>query len=454
MQSIRSYLVAVLVSTICLVNFIAALNGYQVSSASARQLLESRLLNMTHAILNLSKDNAVLSGAAFSDSTIFQVWVGDRLQSKSSNASTTQLVANQPGLHIINDNGRQWQALVLRDPSSALWVIYGEPHDQYQRLIDELAVRSILPIIWVLPLIAVLVWIITGAGLLPLRELQKTLKVRSENDLNSIAINNCPKELSDVVAAINALLKRLEMALGRERQFAANAAHELRTPLAVLKISLHNHLRWLKDHAEATIPLANFDTEQLLVSVHRMEKSIEQMLALHQLTPENLQQTKARFDLKALLQTVVLEGYGTIREKALDVELVGEQIHIEADQNALHTLFTNLLENSNKYTPINGRIEIGLASIEAGSWVQVEIEDSGQGIPPAEYERVFERFYRGDQSSSKSSIPGAGIGLAIVKHVLDLHGGHINLAQSTRLGGLHVTVTLPSSQKTRANAGA
>ena len=447
MKSIRSYLAVVLVATICIVNFIAALNGYLGSSVSARQLLESRLQNMAQTILSLSKDNPSLTSSAFSQDSIFQVWSADRLLNQSENAGKTALVESQAGLHIVNYNGVQWQTFVIHDDASELWVVYGEPNDQYQKLIDELAVRSILPIIWVLPIIAILVWFITGFGLSPLRELRASLSNRSERDLSEIDVERYPQEMSHVVSAMNSLFSRLEEALGRERQFAANAAHELRTPLAVLKINLHNHLRWLGENVEDEIQRDGMEQEQLLFSVKRMEKSIEQILALHQLTPENFKRTIAPCNLKRLLQAVILDLYGSLREKSLDVELVGDSLSIPADQNALYTLFTNILENCKKYTPAGGQIKITLSYTD--SLACVRIEDSGPGIAPENYGRVFERFYRGEQSDNTQNVPGAGIGLSIVKSVLELHNGDIVLAKSSELGGLCASIFLPTSQYTQ-----
>jgi signal transduction histidine kinase len=130
----------------------------------------------------------------------------------------------------------------------------------------------------------------------------------------------------------------------------------------------------------------------------------------------------------------------------LDIELVGDNLTIIADRNALQVLFTNVLGNSKKYTPEGGKIRITIKSPVNNQQVCVCIEDSGPGIPESDYDRVFDRFYRVTNDRSDQRVPGTGLGLSIAKHVLDLHGGAITLSKSTTLGGLCVAISLVQEQ--------
>lgn len=441
MKSIRAYLATILVATICIVNFVAALNGYRNSTLFADEVLDQRLSRIATSISEL--DIVTLNSALLSGDAIYQVWESGKLVSSSKNASSEKLVELRKGMHLVNRDSVQWRANVIHIKENR-WVIYGERYDSYRKLIDKLVVESILPIIWVLPIIALLVWLITGYGLRPLKDLAESLFRRDEHDLSRMSLTNYPKELSQVTDSINGLFERLESAFESEKRFSANAAHELRTPVAVLKVSLHNHIQAMGKSIQSTSE-ANFeDFSELTDSVARMQQSIEQILALHELTPENMRRTIANCELVSLTQEVFLSIYASLQAKEIDFELKGEPLMIKADGNAISVMVKNLLENAIKYTPTQGRIELTIKSDNHNA--VVIIEDSGPGIPENDYARVFDRFYRVSHERSDIRTTGSGLGLSIVKHVLDLHRGDIALSRSSKLGGLHVKVSLPVSQ--------
>ncbi len=445
MKSIRAYLAAILVSTICIVNFVAALNGYRNSTQLADQALDARLSDTANLIARLSLDDA--SNIVLNNDAIVQLWVSGALQHASINAPQEQLTEFKTGMHLVNRQGIQWRVYVTQ-AATERWVIYGERYDSYRKLIDSLVVGSILPIVWVLPLIALLIWLIIAVGLRPLRRLTESLLRRGENDLGAVLLDNYPAELLPVVKSVNSLFARLEQALKRERRFSANAAHELRTPIAVLKVSLHNHIKMLEElsqnESNGQLNTKKASLVDLQDGVARMEKSIEQILALHQLTPENVRRTMKPCDLVGLTQEVILGVYRSIQEKGIDVELKGDSFELTADPNALCVLIKNLLENAIKYTPENGAILLSTKIDEKNNALLI-IEDSGPGIPASSYQKVFDRFYRVAQDNSDSRVTGSGLGLSIVKHILDLHDGAVSLSKSTELGGLRVEVRLPAN---------
>ncbi|MFT6098756.1 MAG: two-component system sensor histidine kinase QseC [Arenicella sp.] len=440
MKSIRLYLIIVLLSTICIVNFGAALNGYTRSADAGRVLLDKRLVDMAKTTTKLYKNHATLDAETFESNVIFQLWDDDKLVAKSENAPITAIASSRSDFHIVNSNGVQWRVIWHQDPGSNIVTMYGERYDLYRKLIDGIILESILPIVWVLPIIATLVWLIVGYGLRPLKQFADKLHRQSANDLSTISTDGLPAELSSVVESTNTLFARLSEAFEREQRFAADAAHELRTPLAALKISLHNHAQGIET--------ADENIADLQASAKRMEASIEQILALCRLAPETFRRTLTECNLKTVAQMSLINVFSALEEKHQTVELIGEDIKIEGDEFALSMLLKNLLENASKYTPDSGDITLTIKGSDDAS-ITIIVQDSGPGIPASDYQRVFDRFYRLGGDRHTSGVTGSGLGLSIVSHVVRLHGGEIKLSESPSLGGLAVTVTLPKVQLRR-----
>ncbi|MFT5137371.1 MAG: two-component system sensor histidine kinase QseC [Arenicella sp.] len=437
MKSIRIFLIVVLLSTICIVNFSAALNGYNRSTEAGNSLLDVRLKSMALMTARLYAMHGEVDSAIFDDDTIFQIWQGDKLLSKSVNAPSTGLVSGLSEYHVVNSAGIQWRVHSRNTANSDVHVIYGERYDVYRQLIDGIILASLLPIVWVLPLIALLIWLIVSYGLMPLSSFADKLAKRSANELNPIEAEGLPNELSPLLDSTNTLFERLSEAFGREQRFAADAAHELRTPLAGLKVSLHNLER---EHSES-----NDNIIDLKLCARRMENSIEQILALYKLTPETFKQTLARCMLKAHVQQTLIDLFPAIELKEQEVEFIAQDVVIEADEFAISMLIKNLIENASKYTPSNGSILVTIQDADEDT-VKLTVEDSGPGITEQDYARVFDRFYRAGGDRHCSDVIGSGLGLSIVSHVVKLHMGSIDLSKSLALGGLRVTVLLPKSQ--------
>lgn len=433
MKSIRNFLIIVLLSTICLVNFLAALHGYRKSMGQAEQLLDQQLIDAALTISQLENDERQIPANLFGNHRLFQIWKDDDLQQRSNNSSLQAMAPLQTGYHTVNLNGLRWRLFVRNGNTDSEWIVVGQRYDMYSRLIEEMVIESILPIIWVLPVLGLFIWLIVKSGLRPLDRLAQILNLREPGDLQQIRSDHYPRELGTVVTSINNLLERLGAALEREQRFAADAAHELRTPLTALKINLHN----------LTLELEPGDTRiaELQSSVQRMGHSIEQILDLHRLTPEKLRESAHRFDLKTLAQRVIVDAYPAAQKKHQAIELEGDTIPVRADEFALQTLLRNLLDNASKYTPDNGKILVTLA--QRGKAVQIQVEDSGPGIDETERQLAFNRFYRVGGDAHESQVVGCGLGLSIVAHIVNLHHGSVYLAKSATLGGLLVSVEMP-----------
>jgi two-component system sensor histidine kinase QseC len=423
-------------------NFLAALHGYRNSMRQAQILLDKQLLGSAQLLWQVTRHNTSAESYPARDDMMFQVWNHDQLVARSANAPDTSLPVVGAGYHDLNYNNSRWRVLLYIDDqvtpgeSSKHTVMMAERADLYTDVIEEMVLKSILPIIWVLPLIGLFIWGIVSIGLMPLKRLAALLRNRDSEDRSPLAEEGYPQELVDVVTSTNILLNRLEFSFDREKRFAADAAHELRTPLATLKVNLHN---LAEDVGEDN---ANF---QLVTrSANRMAHSVEQILALYRLNAESARASAVEVDLEVLVRDVIVNCYARLTAKQQKLEFNATATRIHANPFAMEILVGNLLDNASKYTPAGGEIVISVGTDDGSACIA--IEDSGPGIPEASILRVFDRFYRLGGDSHHSGAAGCGLGLSIVESIVNMHHGEICLSRSTRLGGLKAVVILPQPQ--------
>jgi len=440
MNSIRLYLILALVSTVCLANFIAAYHGYGESLRSGNRLLDQQLIEMAQSLEQLCAADSALPPQLFGEGRLYQIRDGARVIAQSANAPDQALGGPIAGYSFVSHAGLRWRLYALVDEKGQ-WIVTGQRVDVYSRLIEQMVLESVLPIIWIVPVIALLVWLIVGLGLKPLQRLARTLERRSASDLIPIVSDRYPKELSVVIGSINNLMERLNEAFAREQRFTANAAHELRTPLAAVKISLHNLTR------DRDAP--SDELRELERSVDRMTHSIEQILALSRVAPDHRRAAYTRSNLRDIAQRAIVDVYPLCAAKAQNIELEGTDVYIDGNEFALLTLLRNLIDNACKYTPAGGQIQVAVKADSDG--VVMIVDDSGPGIAAEERQRVFDRFYRVGGDRHASDVTGAGLGLSIVENIVRFHEGRVELETAPVLGGLRVKVFLPARPSTGNN---
>ncbi len=339
------------------------------------------------------------------------------------------------GYHTAPLEGRHWRLFMLHDRHDDLWVLVAEREDVRGELVGKITLRSLLPDLIGLPLLALLVWSAIGLGLRPLRRLAQSIKARDAENLAPLTLAPLPQELEPMVAALNRLLLQVTQLLERERRFLADAAHELRTPLAVLRIHAENALE-APDPADREAAL-----RQLVGGVERATRVVTQLLTLARLEPEGGLGAPGELDLLPWLRGELAEliplALARGQELSLEVD-EGADYRLQADAPSLGTLLQNLVGNAVQYTPAGGCIRVRLQA--EAQRVGLTVADSGPGVPVEQREPLFRRFYR------QGGGPGAGLGLSIVQRIVELHGGEIRLDDSP-LGGLAVEVWLPRAAR-------
>ncbi|CAI09688.1 ATP-binding protein [Aromatoleum aromaticum] len=335
------------------------------------------------------------------------------------------------GYHNVPIDVHRWRVFVLHDVRDASWIVVGEREDVRGELVGKIALRTLLPDVVGLPLLAVLMWVAIGWSLRPLKQMAALIKARNPDDLAPLVIGRLPRELEPMVAALNRLLQQLHALLEREKRFLADAAHELRTPLAVLRIHAQNALD-APDPADRAESL-----HQLVHGVDRSTRLVAQLLTLARLEPGTIDLGVETLDLHLFIRNELAEIIPLALERGQELTLVADETgnyRAEADRTSFAVLLQNLVGNAIQYTPEHGRLRVTLQA--APQSLTLHVEDSGPGVPDAMKARLFERFLRGETGT------GAGLGLSIVQRVVELHGGMITLGDA-ELGGLDVRVDLP-----------
>jgi two-component system OmpR family sensor kinase/two-component system sensor histidine kinase QseC len=310
------------------------------------------------------------------------------------------------------------------------------------RLAADAAWRSVLPLLLIAPFMAAAAWWLTALALRPLQRVAADVRRRDEQSLEPLPAAGLPDEVAPLVSALNALLQRLGQSLDTQRAFVADAAHELRSPLTALKLQL----QLLKRADGAAERGAAIDT--LAAGIERAARLVEQLLALARTEPGAPAAAPQRLDLSELVREAVADTVPLALARATVIELSADApVWIDGDRAALAALVRNLADNAVRYSPPGARVELRVWADDGAAFLQVD--DAGAGIPPAERERVFDRFYRrnpGDEA-------GTGLGLSIVRGVAQRHGATVKLDDSP-LGGLRVGLRLPARAPSAARSTA
>lgn len=327
--------------------------------------------------------------------------------------------------------GETWRVFALWDEEGGYQVQVAERHDIRGDLAQKIALRMLLPAIVLLPLLALLVWVGVGRGLAPLQGIAREVAGRAPQRLEPLDAGQAPEEILPLVSALNNLFSRLDQAMEHERRFTADAAHELRTPLAALRVQAQVALRAQGD-AERRHAI-----EQAMAGVDRATRLVEQLLTLARLDPEAARAGHQPVELRAAAAQVLADLAPEAVAKQIDLSLAeGEPTMVLGNAAMLAMAIRNLVDNAVRYTPAGGRVTIAVH--RETRRVALEVSDNGPGIPPGERGQVLERFYRGLGTNQS----GSGLGLSIVRRVVELHDAELYLGEGEGGKGLRVRVLL------------
>jgi len=341
------------------------------------------------------------------------------------------------GFANISSEGRNYRVLSVQAGGQVVQV--AQDLAVRQRLAGTLALRTVMPIAVMLPLLMLVVGWVVSSALAPVNRVRKQLSQRQAQDLAPVSSQDLPAELQPMVSEFNGLLGRVKRSFEAQQHFVADAAHELRSPLTALKLQVQG-LQRANDELARTTALTRLDA-----GIDRATRLVEQLLLLARQEAAPAQQEPVA--MEPLIRQLVAEQATAARHQGVDLGLThADAAQVYGQPDALAVMLRNLVENAVKYTPRGGKVDVSLTQEAQG--VLIRVEDSGPGIAPEERARVFDRFYRGLDTATTAG--GSGLGLAIVKSIAERHGAQLRLDSSPRLGGLRVEVRFTTLQPLRA----
>jgi two-component system sensor histidine kinase QseC len=357
----------------------------------------------------------------------FQIWEdGKRLSLRSHSAPKTRLSPVEIGF---SDQG-DWRVYSLWDDEEGNLVQVAESHQARAELSEGIAAHLLIPIAVALPLLAIALVLTVRSTLAPLSSLADSIGHRSPEYLDHIPVGDAPSEMLPILDQLNSLLLRVGTSLTQERRFTADAAHELRTPLAAMRT--HAQVaRASQTCGERDAALAN-----VVAATDRAAHLIEQLLTLARLDAASLVRQFRPCDLHALAADVLAQETATAVNKSVDIELAeGPPVQIVSEPTLLAVLLRNLVDNAIRYTPPGGKVKV--VATPSGGGATLEVIDNGPGIAAEDRGRVLDRFYR----LAGSRETGSGLGLAIVARISELIGARLELTDTPDRIGLRVRVS-------------
>ena len=367
----------------------------------------------------------------------FQLWDGDgKLLLSSEKVPTTPLI-NKPGLSDKIINGQKWRTFTIYDSKRGVILVLAEQYSARHTMIHDMLVSDTYLTLFIYPLSGMFIWLIIGSGLKSIRFFAKEMAERAADHLDPVDLNEVPVEISPLVDELNKLFLRLQQAFEREQRFAADAAHELHTPLAALKTQAQVALK-TTDPQECYMHL-----KQVIASVDRCSHVVQQLLTLCRLSPETIMPEHfIQVSLSRIAAEVIAQLVPQALLKQIEIELIAKEADymLLGNTTGLHVLIRNLVDNAIRYTPVGGLIKV-LIFNKLDSIV-LQVIDNGPGIPDKLRARVFERFFRVLGTNAQ----GSGLGLAIVEQIAKLHKGSISLDTPEKGTGLQVEVRFPKNK--------
>lgn len=291
-------------------------------------------------------------------------------------------------------------------------------------------------------------WFVAGRALAPIKRISRTARAMSEGDLNArIAVEQTDSELEQVASTLNDAFDRLRLAVEQERRFIADASHELRTPISVLRAETE----WALDRERSPQQYKDALTIAKRASL-RMQDIVERLLALVRADLSADVQEPAPVAIRTLVDEVVAWLAPMAHERAVHLSVSGEPLTVNGDAEQLREALNNVIANAILYNKPGGSVTI--STRQSGSTATIEIVDTGIGIPADAVPRVFDRFFRVDKARSRA-MGGSGLGLSIARTIFVAHGGDITCTSEPGVGSMFVislpAVALPHSQLTAAD---
>jgi len=432
-HSLRARLLWFLLVAVILTAAAQAIVAYRTALAETDEIFDYQMQQMALSLRpGLPVGGTLLDRLVEPDEDNFdfvvQVWTANGLRVFQSTPRTELPQRAVLGFSTVQARGTSYRLFSIAAGSQVIQV--AQDLAARHQMAATLALRTVAPMLLLVPLLLLVVWWVVSASLTPVARVRQQVAARQADDLSALSEADLPDEIQPLVHELNLLFDRVRQAFDAQKNFVADAAHELRSPLAALKLQVQGLRRATDDGAREVA------VNRLAAGIDRATRLVEQLLVLAR------QQASAAaggktvvIDLTALARLTLADVAAAAMARQIDLNLGHTEASVVMGQEeALRILLRNLLDNAIKYAPVGGSVNLAIDC--NGGQVRLTVDDNGPGIAPEDRQRVLDRFYRLPGADGS----GSGLGLAIVKTIADLHHAQLFLDRSERLGGLRVAL--------------
>ena len=434
-HSLRRRLLLLLLGAVALFGAVQGLSAYRSALQQADAMFDYHLQQMAYS-MRLGTLRQLPPGVLLDEDGDFlvQIWGPDGVQLFRSPRSVLPQSAIL-GFSDVTVQGTPYRVYTVQTPQQTVQI--AQDMAERNARARALAVRAVLPVALMAPLLMLVVGWVVSRSLAPVERTRRQVARRAADDLSPLADADLPDEVRPLVQELNGLFVRVRSAFESQQHFVADAAHELRSPLAALKLQAQALRGDTLDAAQRETAVTRLNQ-----GIDRAIRMVEQLLALARAEAGASPAQPTPVALMDVVRLAVGDALPGAQAAGIDLGVAdaGAALPVQGDSEALRMMLRNLIDNAVKYTPAPGRVDVSLR--QDGRQAVLCVDDSGPGIAAADRERVFDRFYRGTQAQQHAG--GSGVGLAIVQAVAQRHGGTVRLDTSP-LGGLRAEVRLPSA---------
>ncbi len=443
--SMRTRLLASLAALAAVLFIVSSLQSYLAYRETSKRLFDDSLRETASLFLQLAEHEMEEHGEVLGAELMrvesrseslgfqFQIWTLD-MQERYREGSLAIMPLQDFGVEgfgWVSIGGERLRVHSSWNTARTMQIQIAQPRRLREALNREALLRMVAEALIMIVIACVLIWWIVTTSIRPLKHTAEMVSLRSQQDLGPVDVAGAPREVRPLLDALNRLLHRVGETLQMERRFTADAAHELRTPLAAIR-------------ANAQVLVAARDDEErestardLIASVDRNTRLVEQLLSLARADQSAGTGQFQDLDLAQLVDDQLQSHRGLAGRLGIALAGALQPVALNGDSALLAVLVRNLVDNALRYTPAGGSVRVSTTREDDAAVLIVE--DTGPGIAPDEREKVFERFYR----VAGPRATGSGLGLSIVQRIADLHGGTIQVAEGSGGKGTRITVTLP-----------
>ena len=432
-NSLRARLLWLLLVAIIFAAGAQAVIAYRTALAEADAIFDYQLQQMAMSLrpglpVVADMDEGLSTNENENFDFVVQVWTADGLRVFQSTTRAGLPQRSVLGFSTVEARGTTYRIYSIAAGTQVIQV--AQDIAARREMAGTLALRTVSPVVVMVPLLMLVVWWVVRASLAPVSRVRQQVAERQAEDLSALNEDKLPDEIQPLVHEMNLLFHRLSTAFDAQKNFVADAAHELRSPLAALKLQLHGLRRATTDDTR------EIAIQRLNAGIDRATRLVEQLLVLARHQSGTSQGVKpASIDLTALAQLALADAAEPASLRQIDLGLLqSDQCLVMGYEEALRILLRNLLDNAIKYTPTGGMVNLVLRKLDGK--IQLAVDDSGPGIAEEDRQRVLDRFYR----VAGTEGGGSGLGLAIVKTIVDLHHASLTIDRSASLGGLRAQV--------------